>query len=276
MTKELFAWTLVIIGISVCFEKSVIFLLKKLQKRIQTTSVATHTALSTALSKSRIPTYSLDVAQTDVLFQEHTTEALIQLTQVSKNFDTQCVLHDFSLTIQPGEAIACMGPSGIGKTTVSRLLLGLLTPDAGTVTTTNSLPVAAVFQENRLCMEADAITNVLFAAFPKATHAQEKQLAILQIQELFAQMELTDYEGKPVSQLSGGMQRRVALARALLTDSRLLLLDEPFKGLDSALKQKIMQLTKDFQKKRALFLITHDETEAAFFQCRVIHLVPPS
>ena len=98
---------------------------------------------------------------------------------------------------------------------------------------------------------------------------------MLQIQSLFEQLDLTDYEKKPVSQLSGGMQRRVALVRALLTDSELLLLDEPFKGLDSALKQKVMQVTKEFSKERALFLITHEETEAIFFECNIIHLELP-
>ena len=92
------------------------------------------------------------------------------------------------------------------------------------------------------------------------------------MESLFQQLDLTDYKNKPVSQLSGGMQRRVALARALLTDSSILLLDEPFKGLDVALKQKVMQVTKEMLKNRTLFLITHEKEEALFFDCNIIEL----
>ena len=134
------------------------------------------------------------------------------------------------------------------------------------------MQIAPMFQENRLCSHLDAVTNVLFTAFPQARTKEEKQLAISQIRLLFAQMELTDYENKPVSSLSGGMQRRVALARALLADSSFLLLDEPFKGLDVALKQNIMKLVKEQLGTRALLLITHEEAEALFFECRVIRL----
>lgn len=270
LTKEVFAWTVVIISISICFEKVLLFLLRKLQKRILTTHITKNNISSAGLSKinSQLPFFKL--LQTSI--HEQSTKSLIQLTKIHKQFDTQIVLHDFSLTIHLGDKIACMGPSGIGKTTISRLLLGLITPDHGTITMPKPCSIATVFQENRLCMDTDALTNVLFTAFPNAKSKTEKQLALLQIQSLFQQLDLTDYENKPVSQLSGGMQRRVALARALLTDSELLLLDEPFKGLDSALKQKVMQVTKELSKGRALFLITHEEAEALFFECNIISL----
>ena len=272
LTKEVFAWTVVIITISICFEKGLLFLLRKLQERIRTTHISMDNLSATFSANVTWPPF-LNPLQTN--FAEQSTKPLIKLTNIHKRFDTQIVLHDFSLTIHLGDKFACMGPSGIGKTTISRLLLGLLTPDRGTITMTNPCSVAAVFQENRLCMDTDAITNVLFTAFPNAKSKAEKQLAILQIQSLFEQLDLTDYENKPVIQLSGGMQRRVALARALLTDSELLLLDEPFKGLDSALKQKVMQVTKELSKGRALFFITHEEAEAAFFECNIISLQTP-
>ena len=264
LTKELFAWTLVIICISVCFEKCIIFLLQKIQQCLQNSAVVTkHTSQST----HQIPPRKSVYAPADKPF--------LCLEHIYKHFDRQLVLHNFSLCINPTERIACMGASGVGKTTVSRLLLGLLTPDTGTISRTEPLQISAVFQENRLCPEPDAVTNVLFTAFPNAKTKQEKQHAVAQIKDLFAQMELTDYEGKHTCELSGGMQRRVALARALLSDSNILLLDEPFKGLDQTLKLKIMQLTKDRLQDRALFLITHDESEAAFFDCSIITLESP-
>ena len=273
LTKEVFAWTVVIITISICFEKGLLFLLKKLQEWLRTTHISID-HLSTATFSSNI-TLQPFFKPLQINSDKPYTKPLIQLTNIHKQFDSQIVLHNFSLTIHAGDKFACMGPSGIGKTTISRLLLGLLPPDHGSITVSNICSVSTVFQENRLCMDTDAITNVLFTAFPNAKSKTEKQLAVLQIQSLFEQLDLTDYEKKPVSQLSGGMQRRVALVRALLTDSELLLLDEPFKGLDSALKQKVMQVTKEFSKERALFLITHEETEAIFFECNIIHLELP-
>ena len=271
LTKELFAWTLVIIGISIGFEKCLLFLFRKLQNHILTTHIPKQERFSVSLS-NHIP---FPRSSNSLSTSNDSSKPLVQLTHIHKQFDSQIVLQDFSLTIYCKDKIACMGPSGIGKTTISRLLLGLLTEDSGTITTSTPYSVAAVFQENRLCMDADAITNVLFTAFPNAKTNQEKQLAILQIQSLFQQLDLNDYKNKPVSQLSGGMQRRVALARALLTNSELLLLDEPFKGLDSALKQKVMLVTKELSKHRTLFLITHEEAEAAFFECDIVQLKPP-
>ena len=269
LTKEVFAWTVVIISISICFEKVLLFLLRKLQEWIRTTHICMDNISVVSVQTMLLPPFFKPLHTN---FAEQSTEPLIQLTNIHKQFDTQPVLHNFSLTIHPRDKFACMGPSGIGKTTISRLLLGLLSPDRGNITKSKPCSIAAVFQENRLCMDTDAITNVLFTAFPNAKNKTEKQLAILQIQSLFEQLDLTDYENKPVSQLSGGMQRRVALARALLTDSELLLLDEPFKGLDSALKEKVMQVTKELSKGRALFLITHEEAEAVFFECNLIQL----
>ena len=273
LTKEVFAWTIVIITISICFEKVLLFLLRKLQERIRTTHIPMGN-LSAVVSSTNVtlPPFFKPL-QTNL--DEPSTKPLIQLTNIHKQFDNQIVLHNFSLTIHVGDKIACMGPSGIGKTTISCLLLGLLSPDLGDIIMAKPCSIATVFQENRLCMDTDAITNVLFTAFPNAKSKTEKQFAMLQIQSLFEQLDLTDYENKPVSQLSGGMQRRVALARALLTESELLLLDEPFKGLDSALKQKVMQVTKAFSKGRTLFLITHDETEAVFFNCNIVQLELP-
>ena len=270
LTKEVFAWTVVIITISICFEKGLLFLLRKVQKWIRTTHISMNNSSTATFSPNVTLPHFFKPLQTTLY--ESSTKPLIQLINIHKQFDTQLVLYNFSLTIHLGDKFACMGPSGIGKTTISRLLLGLLIPDRGNITMPKPCSIATVFQENRLCMDIDAITNVLFTAFPNAKSKTDKQLAVLQIQSLFEQLDLTDYENKPVSQLSGGMQRRVALARALLTNSELLLLDEPFKGLDSVLKQKVMQVTKQFSEGRALFLITHDKAEAVFFECNIIQL----
>ena len=262
LTKELFAWTFIIIFISMVFETLILRMLSFLEK---------HFTNSTNLKFNIIKEYA-NTKKGRTIPSHSSFHNPIHFHHIHKQFQNQIVLHDFSLSITPMERIACMGPSGIGKTTISRLLLGLLTPDNGYIIKEQDVQIAPMFQENRLCSHLDAITNVLFTAFPQARTKQEKQLAISQIRLLFAQMELTDYENKPVSSLSGGMQRRVALARALLANSSFLLLDEPFKGLDVALKQNIMKLVKEQLGTRALLLITHDEAEAIFFECRIVRL----
>ena len=264
LTKELFAWTFIIIFISMLFETLILHMLYFLEKRFTSSTFSKHFILRKHTNLKKEKVHSLPSFSS---FREP-----ICFYNVHKQFQNQIVLHNFSLSIAPMERIACMGPSGIGKTTISRLLLGLLTPDSGYIIKEQDVQIAPMFQENRLCSHLDAVTNVLFTAFPQARTKEEKQLAISQIRLLFAQMELTDYENKPVSSLSGGMQRRVALARALLADSSFLLLDEPFKGLDVALKQNIMKLVKEQLGTRALLLITHEEAEALFFECRVIRL----
>ena len=173
----------------------------------------------------------------------------VVLTQVRKRFGDKQVLTDLDLTLDSGGVYGLMAPSGGGKTTLLRILAGLEAMDSGTVTGLSGAR-GMVFQENRLLEFADPVTNVLFAA-PKGVRRPEAEA---HLRELLPDADLS----LPVSSYSGGMKRRVALVRAVLPPSELLLLDEPFTGLDEAARQTVIDYLLRHRDGRTLVFSTHD------------------
>jgi len=152
----------------------------------------------------------------------------------------------------PDTGIYCLlGASGSGKTTLLRIIAGLETPDSGVVTGTAGKKISFVFQSDRLLPNSIAFENIALASSPEA--------ATLWLERL----ELSDAADKKPRKLSGGMKRRVALARALAFDGDILLLDEPFKGFDSELKKRIIPYIIEFSKNALVVLVTHDEQDTA-------------
>lgn len=182
------------------------------------------------------------------------------LKNVTKSFGSNIVLKDFSLTIPQGKAVCLMGPSGIGKTTVFRLLLGLTLPDTGKVSTIT--PMSAVFQEDRLAESVSALSNLRLVT---GRAKDESNLHLLR------QLGLGEEGNKPVKDFSGGMKRRVAVARALAVDFEFLLMDEPFKGLDEETKKITAEVIKSHSAGKTILLISHDADEAALLDADIIH-----
>ena len=178
----------------------------------------------------------------------------IIISHLCKSYGGEPVLSDFSAELPVGEVTVFMGRSGCGKTTLLRLLMGLEKPDSGTV---SGVPKAmsAVFQEDRLFEAFHAVAN-LKGALGKDADEQA-------IREHLSQLELTgEALKKPVLELSGGMRRRVALARAVLAESGILFLDEPFDGLDGVTNKKAAEYVKRHREGRTVLLVTHDRAEA--------------
>lgn len=173
---------------------------------------------------------------------------------VGKAFGNQQVLRGFSACITPGQRVALLGPSGAGKTTLLRLLLGLDEPDEGSVNGVQGQRFACVFQEDRLCEDMDAAGNVALV-LPRGSRGAAQQA--LQVVGLLGE----DLE-KPVRELSGGQRRRVALVRAVLAQSDVLILDEAFNGLDEATRQKAFAFIEENLRGRTLVVVTHDEAVA--------------
>lgn len=188
----------------------------------------------------------------------------IILRDVWKAFGKKCVLEGFSAHIPAQSRVAVMGPSGSGKTTLSRLIMGLDTPDAGVVEGAKDLRFCPVFQEDRLCEGLSARENVALV-LPKAMQAAVP--AALQALGLGP----NEMAG-PVLKLSGGERRRIALARAVLAQGDVLVLDEAFKGLDVATRQKAFEFIDANLGARTLLLITHDATEAAALATDVVYV----
>lgn len=187
---------------------------------------------------------------------------MLELKELSLSFGGHAVLSNCSLHIAPGERIALMGPSGCGKTTLLRTALSLQQPDSGTVVCRAHKP-AAVFQEPRLLPWLTALENVnlVLSDTPETLPAARAWLEC---------MELADSAGLYPAELSGGMQQRVSLARALACEPDLLVLDEPFKGLDSALYDRILEVLKKALDGASLLLATHREEEALALGCRIV------
>lgn len=184
---------------------------------------------------------------------------MIVLENLCKSYGEQVVLENFSATIPTGALCCILAPSGKGKTTLLRILMGLEAPDSGTVTGLAGLEKSAVFQEDRLCENLDILTNILLPHLQK-----ESAVTVSQIQEGIEALGLAGNEGKVVSELSGGMKRRVALLRALFASYDILFLDEPFKGLDGETKEKTMDYFKEKTRGKTVLCITHDPVEVDY------------
>lgn len=189
----------------------------------------------------------------------------IGLRGVTRRFGDHVVLDGLDLELVPGRVTALMGANGSGKTTVGRLLLGLDRPDGGAVEGLDGRPRSAVFQEDRLCPQLSAVDNVRLVLGRAADRG-----AVL---EALAAVGLDDAAvHAPVRELSGGQRRRVVIVRAVLAEADLVVLDEPFTGLDQAVKPVTMTWVRDRCAGRTVLLVTHDEREAAWFDAQVVHL----
>lgn len=187
----------------------------------------------------------------------------IVVQNLSKAYDGREVLTGLSFTARAG--ITCiMAPSGGGKTTLLRILLGLEKPDSGTVETTAPCRWSAVFQENRLLEGQDALGNLRFVL---GSSRKERE-----VQALLQELGLGNTEGKPVREYSGGMKRRLALARALLAPADALALDEPFAGLDEENRSRCREAILRETAGRPVILVTHDEEDVMNLNAAVVRL----
>ena len=187
---------------------------------------------------------------------------MLNLTNISHCYGGHRVLENICLTLRPKQRIALMGPSGCGKTTLLRIAMGLLVPTAGSVENTFR-KTAVVFQEPRLLPWRTALENVNQVLGNGKTTRDIARRHLEQVQ-------LGDAAEKYPRELSGGMQQRVAVARALAAQGDLLILDEPFKAMDEVLRENILSLVA--KTDAAILLVTHEEAEARILGCEIIKL----
>lgn len=181
----------------------------------------------------------------------------MKLMHVTAGYPGKIVFQDLCLQLPDTGAVALMGPSGFGKTTLLRLIGGLLQPESGEITGIQGKKISFLFQEDRLLPWATAGKNVALVS------NEERARYWL------SQMEIENAAQYP-AQMSGGMQRRVALARAMAFGGDILILDEPFKGLDEALRERIAGRIRDVFP--LTILSVHDRAEAELMGADMIQL----
>lgn len=184
----------------------------------------------------------------------------IAMNAVSFGYGATRICEGLNWTL-PAHGVTCLwGPSGCGKTTLLRLLAGLEKPQDGAIEPAD-YRVSMVFQEDRLLPWLTVRENAALACSDDA-----------RVDKLLAAVGLTDLTGSTPDAISGGQQRRVALVRALAADSELLLLDEPFTGLDEETKALVLPLIREVAKTRPVVLVTHIAAEAEALDAAMIRL----
>lgn len=191
----------------------------------------------------------------------------ISIRNIQKAFGAKQVLTGVDYVLEDDGIYCLMGPSGMGKTTLLRILMDLENPDGGDVEGLGRNDIAVMFQENRLLEWMDAVDNI--AVMRKGI--RDKKLK-REIEENLKCILPADCLHQPVSQLSGGMKRRVALARAMSYPSKLIILDEPFTGLDRTTKLEVVDYILRMRQGRILLVATHGTEDAAMLGAKVIHL----
>lgn len=182
---------------------------------------------------------------------------MLEAVKVNKSFEGKPVIRDFSFHFEKAKRYGIMGPSGCGKTTLLNLLMGLVKPDAGQIRGQHRLRFSAVFQENRLLEPLTAYANV------RLVTQTDRSL----IEELLVELGIpAESLEQPVASYSGGMKRRVALCRALLAEYDLLLMDEPYKGLDEETRARVLTVVDRMTRGRTVILVTHDAEECAGYE----------
>lgn len=187
----------------------------------------------------------------------------------------RAVLEHCSFALGPGEIVAMIGPSGCGKSTIGSLLAGYERPSAGRVLLDGrtvdgpSSQRLLLFQENALLPWMTTFANVMFGPRARGEHGPAAERAAT---ELLERMGLSEFADRYPGELSGGMRRRAELARALINDPHLLILDEPFRGLDAMTRELMQEYTARLlaEQRRTTLFITTDVDEAILMADRVL------
>ena len=188
----------------------------------------------------------------------------IIITDLCKSFDDNEILKNVNITLEDSSIYCLMGASGIGKTTILRILMGLERADSGCISGIDTKNISCMFQEDRLIPDLSAIDNVRIVLRRKNNRAEVRNnlLSILPDDSL----------DLPVSSLSGGMKRRVALARALSYPGKLIILDEPFTGLDKDTKLNVINYILKMRNNRTLLIATYGTDDADLLGAKIIKL----
>ena len=206
-----------------------------------------------------------------------TRRGQLQLRGICKRFGQTDVVRGIDLDVQPGTAMSLLGPSGCGKTTILRMVAGLVRPSAGKVlidgidvtnVPVHSRDLGMVFQNYALFPHLTAVENIAFGLEMRNVSKAEIRR---EVANALATVRMTGMEQRSPAQLSGGQQQRIALARAIVTRPRILLLDEPFGALDRLMRESMQIEVLQLQRQLGItfLFVTHDQDEALTLSDRI-------
>ena len=203
---------------------------------------------------------------------------MLALAGITINYEGRTILDNACLSVARGEIVSLVGPSGSGKTTLLRVIAGLELPSRGTVVIDNKLmtgipthkrDVGLVFQDNQLFPHLSVFNNIAYSLRIKRV---SKALQTEKVNEMLSLIGMEDLAHRDVGQLSGGEAKRIAVARALVADPFILLLDEPLTGLDAELHDRLLDDMGALLRARRTTVVhvTHDHNEATRLSDRVV------
>lgn len=260
-TPELFAWTLVIIVLSVVVEQVILKLVKWMFAGLQR-----HVVGGKICKENSCNGHHNEIKGDGV----DAIGAAIDLSNVcfsyNKGVDGE-LINDLSLHIPAGDRVCIMAPSGTGKTTLLNLITGGLKPDGGIVSfevdTGDGVNISMVFQEDRLCNEYTAAYNIELGL------KRHSRSGLEDIRKNLEQVGMEESLFTDVKELSGGMKRRTAIVRAVMSPGQVLILDEPFASLDEELKDRTAEYIIENLNGRTLVVVSHDEKDADRLNARI-------
>ncbi len=188
----------------------------------------------------------------------------IKVNNLTKSFGDNKVLDRVNVAFLRGKINCIMGPSGCGKTTLFNIILGLIKADGGTIHGLENEKIVAVFQEERLCEGFSAAANVKLVC--------DKSVSVKEIEIHLSEVGLEEVERKSVSKLSGGMRRRVSIVRAIMANSNVIIMDEPFKGLDEDTKIRVIDYVKNYAIGKTIIVTTHSIEEVKMLKATLIQM----
>ncbi len=185
---------------------------------------------------------------------------MLKLNNISKSYNNEQLFNNFNIEFEENKISCILGPSGLGKTTLVNMIAGIIKQDNGDIILAPNSEFSYVFQEPRLLEWYNVYENIDIVLKRHYNPAKRKQI----IEETIELVDLKDFSNYKISELSGGMAQRVSIARALAYPSNILILDEPFKGLDYKLAEDLTSKLKIIlsNNKRTVIYITHDIDQA--------------
>lgn len=205
--------------------------------------------------------------------QNNFKPSLITLKNISFAYDKELVLEDINLQIYANDFLAIIGPNGGGKSTLLKLILGILTPNKGIITKTSSIgyvpqntnintdfPIKVI----EVVMMAQGLSKKRLFGYPKED--------IIKAKEILAQVGMAEYADKKIALLSGGQRQRVMIARALFSNPKVLILDEPTSSIDVAGQRQVYELFKKLNQNMTIIVVSHDISIIMGYASKVAHI----